>query len=63
MNDILGGIYVPSKYSQNIVTSVSWDVCSECMNVQEEIQEQIVNSLRFLFSFIFSVYTRIAPIK
>ena len=36
---------------------------SECMNVQEEIQEQIVNSLRFLFSFIFSVYTQIAPIK
>ena len=35
----------------------------ECMNVQEEIQEQIVNSLRFLFSFIFSVYTQIAPIK
>ena len=29
----------------------------------EEIQEQIVDSLRFLFPFIFSVYTQIAPIK
>ena len=28
MDDILGEIYVPSKYSQNIVTSVSWDVSS-----------------------------------
>ena len=28
MDDILGEIYVPSKYSQNIFTSVSWDVCS-----------------------------------
>ena len=24
----MGEIYVPSKYSQNIFTSVSWDVCS-----------------------------------
>ena len=29
----------------------------------EEIQEQIVDSLRFLFPSIFSVYTQIAPIK
>ena len=29
----------------------------------EEIQEQIVNSLSFLFPFIFSVYTQIALIK
>ena len=29
----------------------------------EEIQEQIDDSLRFLFPFIFSVYTQIAPIK
>ena len=29
----------------------------------EEIQEQIVDSLRFLFPFIFSVYTQLAPIK
>ena len=33
----------------------------ECMNVQEEIQEQIFNSLRFLFPFIFSAYSQIAP--
>ena len=29
----------------------------------EEIQEEIVDSLRILFPFIFSVYTQIAPIK
>ena len=29
----------------------------------EEIQVQIVDSLRFIFPFIFSVYTQIAPIK
>ena len=28
MNDILGKIYVPSKYSQSIFTLVSWDVSS-----------------------------------
>ena len=28
MDDILGEIYLPSKYSQNIFSSVSWDVCS-----------------------------------
>ena len=28
MDDILGEIYVPSRYSQNILTSVSWNVCS-----------------------------------
>ena len=27
MDDILGEIYVPSKYSQNIFILVSWDVC------------------------------------
>ena len=29
VDDILGEDYVPSKHSQNIFTSVSWDVCSE----------------------------------
>ena len=29
----------------------------------EQIQEQIVDSLSFLFPFIFSVYTQIGPIK
>ena len=28
VDDILGEIYVPWKYSQNIFTSVSWDACS-----------------------------------
>ena len=29
VDDILGEAYVPSKHSQYIFTSVSWDVCSE----------------------------------
>ena len=28
VDNILGEIYVPSKYSQNTFTSVCWDVCS-----------------------------------
>jgi len=28
VDDILEEIYVPTKYSQNIFTSVCWDVCS-----------------------------------
>ena len=28
MDDILGDIYVPSKYPQNTFTLVCWDVCS-----------------------------------
>ena len=29
VDGILGKFYVPSKYSQNILTSVCWNVCSD----------------------------------
>ena len=51
MDDILGEIYVPSKYSQNISISVSWEVCSASVGGRFHLWVPVF-FCRWLFAFV-----------
>ena len=51
VEDISGEIYVPSKYSQNIFTSGSWDVCSVATMNYQILQMSKIGLLRTLANY------------